>query len=100
MKKFTSKEVKLKNGKIVVLREEEVEDAEKLLDCIKTYIPESDYIPKLEEEIKMTVDQKREWIRTFLMQENSLVLVAEYEGQIIGNNNHSFISQHFQTQHF
>jgi N-acetylglutamate synthase-like GNAT family acetyltransferase len=99
MQKFTSKEVKLKNGKLVVIREAEVEDAEKLLDCIKTYIPESDFIPKLEEEIKMTVEQEREWIRTFSVQENSLVLVAEYEGQIIGNIDLAG-NQHFQTQHF
>ena len=63
----------------------EIDDAERLLNCIKTYVPQSAYIPKLEQEIKLTIEQEKEWINSFLTNENSLLLVAEYNDEIIGN---------------
>lgn len=83
--KFEPKQITLKNEKTVVIRQAELSDAENLLNCIKTYIPTSKYIPKLESEIKLTVEQEKEWINSFLIYDNSLLLVAEYEGEIIGN---------------
>jgi len=83
--KFEPKQIILKNGKDVLIRQAELSDAENLLNCIKTYIPTSNYIPKLESEIKLTVEQEKEWINSFLINDNSLLLVAEYEGEIIGN---------------
>lgn len=83
--KFETKQITLKNRETVIIRQAEVSDAENLLNCIKTYIPTSNYIPKLESEIKLTVEQEKEWINTFLIYDNSLLLVAEYEGKIIGN---------------
>jgi len=85
MQKFNPKEVQLKNGKLVMIRQAEVADAEKLLNCIRTYIPESEFIPKLAEEIKLTVEQERDLIYKFMNEENSILLVAEHKGQIIGN---------------
>ena len=66
-------------------RQAEIEDAENLLNCIKTYVPQSDYIPKLAQEIKLTVEQEKDWINYFLTNENSLLLVAEFDNKIIGN---------------
>lgn len=85
MLKFTPKEVCLKNGKTVLIRQAELIDADDLLQCVKNYIPTSNYVPKLEHEIKLSVAQEVEWIHSFLKNENSLLLVAEYESQIIGN---------------
>ena len=77
--------MKLKNQKTVTSRQANSDDAEKLLNCIKTYVPQSDYIPKLEQEIKLTIEQANEWINSFLTNENSVLLIAEYENEIIGN---------------
>lgn len=77
--------MKLKNQKTVTIRQANSDDAEKLLNCIKTYVPQSDYIPKLEQEIKLTIEQANEWINSFLTNENSVLLIAEYENEIIGN---------------
>ena len=85
MTKFTTEIIELKNNKLVTIRQATIEDAEKLLSCIKTYVPQSDYIPKLENEIKLTIEQEKEWINSFLTNENSLLLVAEYDNEIIGN---------------
>ena len=85
MKKFESIEIRLKNGKVVTIRQAEITDAEKLLNTIKNYIPQSEFIPILEKEIKLTIEQEKEWIKYFLTYDNSLLLVAEYENNIIGN---------------
>ena len=53
--KFKPIKVKLKNSKEVTIRSAEQYDAEKLLKTIKEYVNDSDYIPKISEEIKITV---------------------------------------------
>lgn len=85
MQKFKRQILTLKNQKTVIIRQAEIDDAEKLLNCIKTYVPQSEYIPKLEQEIKLTIEQEKEWINYFLTNENSLLLIAEFDNEIIGN---------------
>ncbi len=85
MEKFESFEIQLKNGKNVRIRQAKIADAEKLLNTVKKYIRQSDFIPKLESEFIITIEQEKEWIDYFLKNENSLLLVAEYENNIIGN---------------
>ena len=85
MQKFKRQILTLKNQKTVTIRQAEIDDAEKLLNCIKTYVPQSEYIPKLEQEIKLTIEQEKEWINYFLTNENSLLLIAEFDNEIIGN---------------
>lgn len=85
MRKFSTKIIEPKNQKAVTIRQAEIEDAEELLNCVKAYVPQSDYISKLEQEIKLTIDQEKEWINSFLTNSNSLLLVAEFENKIIGN---------------
>ncbi len=85
MQGFTSQKVKLKNEKTILIRQAEINDAEKLLNCIKIYIPQSTYIPKLQQEILLSIDQEKEWIASFMTSKNSILLIAEYENEIIGN---------------
>ena len=83
--KFNPITVTLKNFKEVKIRSAEISDAANLLKTIKKYIADSEFIPKLEEEIKLTTEQEEDWINSFIEKENSLLLVAEYENKIIGN---------------
>lgn len=83
--KFQEKLVKLKNGRDVKIRQAQISDAEMILETIKIYIPDSEFIPKYEEEIVLTIEQERNWIESFLRNDNSLLLVAEHQNQIIGN---------------
>lgn len=85
MQKFTTSEIVLKNGKCVILRQATIFDAEKLLNTIKTYIPQSEFIPLLKEELTQTVAQNKEWVNSFIIFDNSLLIVAEYDNEIIGN---------------
>lgn len=83
--KFETKEIVLKNYTKIIIREAQLSDAEQLLACIKKYISQSDYIPKYEHEIKLTIEQERDWIQSFMTYNNSLLLVAEFDNEIIGN---------------
>ena len=70
---------------MVLIRMAVEADALLLLDTLKSYISESDFIPKYPEEMTLTTEQEASWIRSFLMQKNSLLLLAEYNGLILGN---------------
>ncbi len=83
--KFNKQDILLKNGKMVTIREAETPDAEHILQAIRTYLPQSNFVPKLEEELTMTNQQAREWITRFAAQENSLLLIAEHNGKIVAN---------------
>ncbi|WP_396137727.1 GNAT family N-acetyltransferase [Flavobacterium sp.] len=83
--KFNPIKVKLKNSKEVTIRSAEISDGNKLLNTIKEYIGNSDFIPKLTEEFKLTLNQEEDWINSFIQKDNSLLLVAEFEDNIIGN---------------
>ncbi len=83
--KFNPKTVTLKNRKEVRIRTAEISDAENLLATLKKYISDSAFIPKTSNEIISTVEQERDWISSFIQKDNSLLLVAEFENEIIGN---------------
>jgi RimJ/RimL family protein N-acetyltransferase len=85
MNTFRPQFITLKNQQAVTIRQATVDDAEKLLHCVKTYVPQSAYIPKLGHEIMLTIEQEMAWIQSFLSSENSLLLVAEFNHEIIGN---------------
>lgn len=96
--KFNPIIVKLKNSKEVKIRSAEINDAENLLKTIKKYIVDSEFIPKLYQEITLTIEQEEDWINSFIQKENSLLLVAEYGDELIGNiditGNSRIIMQH------
>ncbi|CAM1345646.1 GNAT family N-acetyltransferase [Tenacibaculum amylolyticum] len=83
--KIKPKTITLKNGKEILIRQCEVNDAEHLRNTIKTYIKDSKYIPKLQEEFKLSISQGEDWIKSFIDRPNSLLLIAEFDNKIIGN---------------
>lgn len=83
--KYSNVSVKLKNNAEVTIRMAVPADAEKLLNTMRTYVADSPFIPKLESEIQLSVSQEMDWITKYVNQENSLLLVAEHKGQIVGN---------------
>lgn len=85
MQKYKLQILEIKSQKTVTIRQAQIDDAENLLNCIKTYVPQSDCIPKLAQEIKLTIDEEKEWINHFLISENSLLLIAESDNEIVAN---------------
>lgn len=73
-----------KSGKEILIREAKSSDSKSLIDCIKSYL-KSNFIPLTPEEFNPTIEEQEKWINKFLTGKNDLLLVAEYDGQIIGN---------------
>lgn len=83
--KFDPFPITLKNNTVVLIREAVPDDAECLLETVKTYVKDSAYLLTTPEEFDLTADKEREWIQSFIEHDNSLLLVAECNGKIIGN---------------
>lgn len=79
------REIQTKDGRNLIIRTAEVYDAQKLMNCVKTYLSDSDFIRKYPDEFALTLEQEIGWIQSFQNKENSLLLVAEYNGEIVGN---------------
>ncbi|TKG87409.1 GNAT family N-acetyltransferase [Puteibacter caeruleilacunae] len=73
-----------KANKEVIIREASLSDAPSMIECIKSYLA-SGMIPLTPQEFQNTIKDQEEWINKFLLSENNLLVVAEYDGEIIGN---------------
>ena len=74
----------LKSGLSVTIRTVKAEDAEAFLTLGKSIMSEEIYSLTQADELTLTVDQEREWLKANIENENHLVIVAEVEGKIIG----------------
>lgn len=83
--KFEEKKIKLKDETVITIRIGVESDAENLMRTIKTYLGDSDFIPQNPQEYKLTFEEQKALIRSFLEKENSLLLVAVKGEEILGN---------------
>ena len=73
-----------KSGQNITIREAKVSDSKSFIECVKSYL-KINLIPLTPEEFNLTIDEHQQWINKFLNGKNDLLIVAEYNGQIIGN---------------
>ncbi|WP_075602466.1 GNAT family N-acetyltransferase [Saccharicrinis aurantiacus] len=71
-------------GRLITIRECEIEDSESLQSCVKSYL-RSGFIPLTEPEFSEMAKTHTDWINKFKNGKNDLLLVAEYKGEIVGN---------------
>ncbi len=74
-----------KNGKTIIVRNTIEEDAPALIALKKGYIKGTTTIPLYEDEYRNTSIQEAELITRYYNEQNSILLVAECEGELIGN---------------
>lgn len=74
----------LKNGKNCLLRSPREEDAQALLDYLKTTCGETPFLHREPEEVFSTVEQERDFIRASNEEPRAAMLLAEVEGQLAG----------------
>ncbi|MCO7723750.1 GNAT family N-acetyltransferase [Myroides odoratimimus] len=82
---FTPITTSLKNNKQVTIRLASSNDAHALLDLIKQYLDNAEYIPITSNDFNKTVAEIEAWIEKLNSADNSIMLVAEHNGQLIGN---------------
>ncbi len=69
----------------ITIRQAQPEDAQSLLSLKKSYIDGSTTVPLYIDEYKNDEAQERALIERYLAEANSVLLVAECDGQLIGN---------------
>ncbi len=73
----------LKDGRACTIRECVEADAEPVLKLFRTVAAESDNLGRLPDEIKLTIEEEREYIRARHEEPNSTLVLAEVDGRFV-----------------
>lgn len=73
-----------KDGKEIVIRRPVEDDAEHIIRYAKTLFASTDQLLTTLLEYTMTVDDEKAWIQNSYENSNVLILIAEYQGQVVG----------------
>lgn len=73
------------NGKEIILRNAEQNDAQMLINYLRTTCGETRFLVKEPEEINMTVQQEEKFIKSSIESATDLMLLAFMDGMYIGN---------------
>jgi len=84
MAKITSRKVKSKSGREILLRNPTAEDAAALIEFGKMSMGEVDCMVTLPEEFTMTIEEEVKFIQRLADGTSSVAIVAEHEGELIG----------------
>ena len=82
---FQPIEITDKLGQSVILRSGEEDDAEDLIRYLKIISGETRFLVREPEEITLTIEQEREFLRGKKESERELLLIATVDGKHIGN---------------
>ena len=93
------KTVLLKNGKPCLLRRSEERDAEMLVAYMKATAGESRNLMREPEEVTMTVEQERDFLRDRAASETGLMLLAEVNGEHAGTASFDMVGGRSRTRH-
>ena len=75
----------ISDNSLLVIREASINDAEELKAAVKEYVEESEFVPYNQGEFQLSLKEEIEWIESFQQMPNSLLLIAEVNGKIVGN---------------
>lgn len=79
------KKITLKNGKTAVLKSHCAEDAEKLLNYIKTACGETEFLMRYPEEWNISVEKEEAWINRLRASDDTLAIACYVDGDVVGN---------------
>ncbi len=83
--KFQRKVCTLKSGKQITVRAPEEKEAQNLMDLKRGYIKNTSTLPWTLEEYPKDIGNELKLIEEYRESTNSILLIAEYEGELIGN---------------
>jgi RimJ/RimL family protein N-acetyltransferase len=81
---ITPQIVKDKLGESIIIRTANTDDAQKILDYNVEIISTEPYLVTTPSEFNLTVEQEKNWIEKINQNINSLLIVSEYNGTIVG----------------
>lgn len=97
--KIEEKIIILKNGKTCILRNAQPEDAKQLVEYLKITAAETDYLLKYPEEVKLSVEQEKEFLESFAESQRNLMIIAEVDGEVAGNCSFSEVGGKRKIRH-
>ncbi|HHV11175.1 MAG TPA: GNAT family N-acetyltransferase [Clostridiales bacterium] len=83
--KMEAMEAILKNGRKAILKSPEEEDAEDLLNYMKIMSGETNNVLRYPEEVTLTVEQEKDYIRNNLNNERDFNIAAFIDGKLVAN---------------
>ena len=92
-------EYKFKNGQSVTIRGPKIEDAEAMINLIKTADTESTFLAREEGEFKTSVEREREILTNVINDKSGSWFMAELEGKVVGQCNVGFIRRNLRYRH-
>ena len=84
---YPSKQIRLKNGTAAWLRAPEIQDAQALIDLLKTVTAETNFLSSYPEEITMSHEDEERWIAGHRESPLTYDILCEIEGEIVGSCN-------------
>ena len=85
--KFSPVTVVLRDGRTILLRHVEVSDAPKVIEFVQGFVYDEEFVPLSEGEFNPTLAEEEQILDNYINRSNSLFLVAEFEGKVVGNIN-------------
>lgn len=82
---FKEKHITLKNGRTALFRSPQPEDAEAMLDYIKTACGETDFLARYPEEWSMSIEQEVAWVNQRLTAPKGASITCFIDGKVVGN---------------
>ena len=96
---YKSKEIQLKNGRICLLRRPEESDAEALIEYLKITSGETPYMVREPEEVTVTLEEERDFLRKSAEDPLGLMLSAFVDGKFVGNCSFAAVSRLGKMRH-
>lgn len=87
---FEAKKITLKDGRNAILRPPRAEDADEMIQYMKTTAGETHFLIRTPEECTATTEQEAAYLQGILDSKHNLMIVCEVDGRIAGNCQISF----------
>ena len=91
--------IQLRNGQTCTLRSPKKDDAEALVEFLKVTAGETDYLLRSPEEITTTIEEEEIFIKGINNATDSLKVVAEIDGEIVGRCCYSAVGDRMRNKH-
>lgn len=93
------KQLLLKNGSELTIRNANIEDAQALIELMKILDVETKFLAREPGEFNFTCEQEKSFIESSNNNDNLLFLLAEIDGKIVGNCSVGRISNNLRYKH-
>lgn len=97
--KFKKVEHLDKLGRKIIIRSPKIKDADKMLAYLNKTAKETKFLLREEEETHLSIQSEEKFLASIINDERQLMLVAEYEGEIIGSSSFSPVSSLSRIKH-